>query len=331
MKHHILSIAIAAAFISGCSNGGSGMGAGIPSAVGHNSAAASVALNGVVRAISGPGPLTVSPAYAYISDSGTNTIYVYNFDPKTGMFGTEVGSTTSGLSEPEGACANGKDVWVVNSLASTVLKFRAPSITSSRSITTSGEYPRDCAVDPTTRNLAVSDFLSTEGPYGNVEIFKKATGTPTSVTCSNLQRYYFLAYDKKGNIFVDGENSAEDAFGLCEIPAGSTSGEAITLNVTPGFAGGVRVSGKDITILDPYANTIDQYAISGTTGTEVGSVTLNGVSDPVTDWIVGKHVLTANADSKDITSFAYPAGGAAVSTISGLSKPSKPIGITIAK
>jgi hypothetical protein len=331
LSKYALGAVAAAGILAGCSNGGQtgGMGAsGINPAASHGLSATSVAHNGVLHAITGPSRITPDKKskgqFAYVSDSGTDTIYVYDFSK--GNFGTEVGSDTN-TSEPQGACAHKKDAWVTNTGDSDVLEFANGSATSSNSLSISGEYPVGCSVDKK-GDVAVSDIISTSDTEGNVEVFKGGKGTPTSITCPDLYRYYFLSYDSKGNIWVDGENSSYD-FAFCEIKAGATSGTAITLNVNPEFPGGVTVSGKDIDILDQDAATINQYTISGTSGTEAGTVTLGGgISDPVQDWQDGKFVLTANAGSANATSFAYPAGGSPVSTVSGLSEP---IGVSVDK
>jgi hypothetical protein len=334
LSKYALGAVAAAGILAGCSNGGQtgGMGAsGVTPAAGHG-LSTSVAHNGILHAISGPS--RVSPdkkakgEFAYISDSGTNTIYVYDYSSKTGSFGSEVGSTTTSLSEPQGACSHKKDAWVTNTSDSNVLEFVNGSTTSSGSLSISGEYPVGCSVDKK-GDIAVSDIITTADGAGNVEIFKGGKGTPTSVTCPNLEKYYFISYDTKGNIWVDGTATlSSTGIGLCEIPKGATSGTAISLSAVPGFPGGVTVAGKDIDILDQDAATIDQYTVSGTTGTEVGTVTLSGVTDPVQDWQAGKFVLTANAASASATSFAYPAGGSAVSTVSGLTEP---IGVSVSK
>jgi hypothetical protein len=333
LSKYALGAVAAAGILAGCSNGGQsgGMGAsGINPAASHGLSATSVAHSGVVHAITGPSRISpdkkAKGEYAYISDSGSNNIYVYNYS--NGTFGSEVGSTDNGISEPQGACASKGNAWVTNTGTSQVLEFKAPSTTSSGSLTTSGEYPVGCSVDKK-GDIAVSDIISTSDTEGNVEIFKGGKGTPTSVTCPNLYRYYFLAYDKKGNIWVDGEDSSYE-FAFCEIKAGASSGTAITLNVNPEFPGGVTIAGKNVDILDQDAVTINQYTISGTSGTESGTVTLGGgISDPVQDWQAGKkYVLTANAGSANATAFKYPAGGTPTGTVSGLSEP---IGVSVAK
>jgi len=333
LSKYALGAIAAAGILAGCSNGGQtgGMGAsGVTPAAGHGLSATSVAHNGILHAIHGPS--RVSPdrkakgGFAYVADSGDNTIYVYDFSK--GMFGSLVGTDTSGTSEPQGACAHKKDAWVTNTGESNVLEFANGSATSSNSLTISGEYPVGCSVDKK-GDVAVSDIISTSDGNGNVEIFKGGKGTPTVATCPNLAKYYFIAYDKKGNIWVDGFATLSDSgIGLCEIAPGATTGTAISLNVLPEFPGGVTIAGKDIDILDQDTDSIDQYTVSGSTGTEVGSIALSDVSDPVQDWQDGKFVLTANAGDADATSFAYPAGGSPVSTASGLSEP---IGVSVDK
>jgi len=337
LSKYALAAVASASILAACSAGSqSGMGAAggtVPSMKGGGLANVT-AHNGVLHAIHGPGKV-VNPdkkskgGVTYISDYGANVVYVYDYNKKTGAFGSSVGSTSSGLSGPQGMCSSKKgQVYVANTNDSNLLGYKAPSTTSNVTLSDPGYFPAGCSVSKK-GDVAASNICN--APYcsqgGSVSIYKGGTGTPTVVTCPNLVRDYFDAYDTAGNIWVDGEGSSY-GFALCEIKAGSSSGTAISLNVSPAFPGGVQVSGKDITVLDQDSSTIDQYTISGTTGTEVGTVTLSGASFPVGDWIAKKFVLTANAGGANATSFAYPGGGAAVSTLSGFSEP---IGITATK
>ncbi|HEX4014862.1 MAG TPA: hypothetical protein VHX17_13375 [Candidatus Cybelea sp.] len=337
LSKYTLGVVAAAGILAGCSSGAqtSGLGSGVTPAAGQhvsgsNFAAKAPLMHGQANVKIVP----ISPdkkkakKYAYVSDSGANELFVYNF--ANGSFGTAVGST-SNVSQPQGLCALKTAVYLANTNDSQILVFKAPSTTSSSSLSTTGFFPVGCSVD-SKGDVAVSNICTAPycSPEGNVMIFKGGKGTPTTATCPNLARYYFLTYDKKGNIWVDGED-ASYAFAFCEIPAGSTNGQAISLNVDPEFPGGVQIGGKNVTILDQDTNTVDEYTISGTSGTLSGSVALGGgISDPVGDWITknGKYVLTANAGSANATSFAYPAGGNPVSTASGLVEP---IGVAVAK
>lgn len=271
----------------------------------------------------------VSPAkkggteYAYISGIYTDEIYVYDY--AKGKFGSSVGTITSGISEPQGICATKKDVWVANTGTSQLLEFAGGSLTSSGSLTDSGEYPVDCSVSKK-GNIAVSNIISTAGSGGNIEIFTGGKGSGTAATCSNLYEYYFLTYDKKGNIWVDGHNSSGN-FAFCEVPAGKTSGTAITLNVNPAFPGGVQMHGKYVTILDQEGSVIDEYSVSGSSGTEKGTISLSESGDDlVQDWFTGKDVVVGNLTAGQGDSFTDK-GGAAISTANA----SEALGIAVTK
>lgn len=248
---------------------------------------------------------------AYITGIYTDEIYVFPYTK--GKFGSQSGTITSGVSEPQGVCGDKSDVWVANTGDSNVLEFAAGGTTQIGSLTDSGMYPTDCAIGKG-GDIAVSNIESTSGTEGSVVFYKGGTGSGKSVTCSNLYRYYFDTYDKKGNLWVDGEDSS-GAFGFCEIKAGASSGTAITLNTPPGFPGGVQMDGKDVTILDQDASTIDKYVVSGTSGTEKGTIVLDESGDDlVTDWFDGKYILAGNFSTSQGDSFKKK-GGAAISTV----------------
>ena len=257
----------------------------------------------------------------YVSDSGTNTAYFYSY-----RSGKLKGSITSGLSEPQGLCSDPKgNVWVANTAESDVVEYAYGATTPKQTLATTGQYPVGCSVDKK-GDVAVSDIISTSDTGGNVEIFKGGKGSPTSVTCPNLDRYYFLGFDSKGNIFVDGEDSSY-AFAFCEIPSGGNSGEAIMLNAPPEFPGAVQWDGTYIVIEDQETGAIDRFRIRGTTGTLRGTVVLNGASFgfflPSRD-----RVLSFLSGSQGIGFFKYPAGGNAIKTLP-LGGLSEPVGFTV--
>lgn len=333
LSKYALAAVASASILAACSAGSqSGVGSagtmpltkgGIANLVAHNGNVLPLGTHGVVN----PDKKNKG-GYAYISDYGSNNVYVYNISQSSGAFGSEVGSTNSGISGPQGMCASKKgEAWVANTNDSNLLGYKGGSTTSNASLTDTGEYPAGCSVDKK-GDVAVSNICnSTSCGPGDVAVFKGGTGSPTAITCPNLRRYYFIAYDKQDNIWVDGEDSSY-VTALCEIKAGSSSGTAISLNVTPEFPGGVTVGGKDIGVLDQDTDTIDLYTISGTSGTEVGTVSLSGASDPVQDFLDKKFVLASNAGEGSTCSWAYPAGGSDVSCATGFSEP---IGVAVAK
>ena len=72
---------------------------------------------------------------------------------------------------------------------------------------------------------------------------------------------------------------------------------------------------------------IYEFAISGSTGTEVGSTPLDGSSDVMQFWIQGPKVIGPNS-AGSVIFWRYPKGGAPRKSIGGLSAPA---GATVSK
>lgn len=328
LSKYALAAVASASILAACSGAQSGLGSTgtMPAGgVGDLSSVAVLhpqALHQVgLRQAAGVHPAKGGGQFAYISGIYTDEIYVYPYTK--GKFGTESGTITSGISEPQGVCANKSDVWVANTGTSQLLEYPVGKTTSSGSLTDTGEYPTDCTIDKK-GDIAISNIESTSGTAGDVVIFAGGKGSGTAVSCSNLHRYYFISYDKKGNLWVDGENSSY-GFGFCEIPAGASSGTPITLSQNPSFPGGVEATKKGVTILDQDSSTIDEYKVTGSSGTLSGSIVLDESGDDlVTDWFDGKYILAGNLTTGQGDSFGKK-GGAAISTASA----SEALGIAV--
>lgn len=253
----------------------------------------------------------------YVSDYGSNVLYVFSYET-----GKEIGSTTKGISGPQGLCASTTgEAYLANTNDSNILGFKDGSTTSNIALSDSGEYPAGCAVDKK-GDVAVANICSAPScTGGDVTVFKGGTGTPTAYTCPNLNRYYFIAYDGNGNLFVDGENGSY-SFALCEVPKGSAKAEAITLSTIPQFPGDIQWDGKYLAIQDQSSGaTIYRFAIHGTTGMLKGTVTGVGGSPFIMDGkrkVVGMEVGGSGA----IYFWHYPKGGDPYKTlqIGGLSE-----------
>jgi hypothetical protein len=261
----------------------------------------------------------------YISDYGAGVVYFYNYTP--GKIGSEAGSISSGISGPQGLCSDKKgDVYIANTDDSNVLEYAHGSTTLKNTLSATGEYPVGCAVS-TKGNLAVTNIASTSGGEGNVLVFTKAKGTPKSYTCGDLDRYFFPAYDKKGNLYVDGLD-ASGAFAMCELPKGSDAMENLNVSSPAEFPGGVSWDGKYVAVNDQEEARIDQYSISGTTATLAGTVSLNGASDVDQDTVAGGYVIGPDAGDATVELWNYPAGGSIIDSLGGFSEP---IGSTVSK
>ncbi|MGC9992592.1 MAG: hypothetical protein ABSD52_09400 [Candidatus Cybelea sp.] len=250
----------------------------------------------------------------YISDLGTDDVYVYSY-PEGVLKGT-----LTGFNRPWGLCVDkaGK-VFVTDEGAFRILEYAHGGTKPLATLKDPGEDPGGCSVDPTTGDLAVAN-ISTPATYpGDVAIYKKARGTRKTHKDPQIIYYEYCGYDNQGNLYVDGMTA--DAFAFAELPKGKALFANIGLNENIRFAGGVQWDGHYVAIRDYEANVIYQFSISGSSGTETGSTSLGGSSYAVQFWIHGSNVIGPNADSANVMFWNYPAGGSPTKTIDGLTTP----------
>lgn len=93
-----------------------------------------------------------------------------------------------------------------------------------------------CAVDPATDDIATP-------ASGGVIIFRHARGKGKVYYGSALIEAFSDGYDNSGNLFLDGFNNSH-AFGLVELPKGSSTFETVTLSNGVEFPGAVQWDGK---------------------------------------------------------------------------------------
>jgi hypothetical protein len=273
-------------------------------------------------------PEATKQSLLYVSSVLTNDVYVYAYSTQ------QLVGTLTGFSTPYGLCADKKgDVWVVNDGASDLLEYAYGGTAPIRTLSDPGEYPEGCAVDPTTGNLAVTNFYSTSGG-GNVAIYAHAKGTPKVYTASGFENYRFCGYDPSGNLYIDGVSGSE-TFVFAYLAKGASQFANIDLEQKIEWPGGVQWDGKWVDVGDTDAGVI--YQTNGAGGEVEGSVDLSG-SDYVNEfWIVGatatktKKNATVVAPSQDgsagVGIYDYPAGGDPTATI----KVSEPFGAVVSK
>jgi hypothetical protein len=268
-------------------------------------------------------PKAVPDNLWYVADTFASSIFMYSWRKQT-----EVGEIGSGLSEPYTFCVDkAQDVYIADFGLQEILEYQHGGTTPIKTLSTNGDAI-SCAVDPTTGNLAVVNFISNSGD-GNVLVYTNATGTPTKYSVTDLLEIWFASYDASGNLFVDGESYS--GVELAELPAGGSSFETITANVSFGFPGGVQWDGKYLDVGDQTTNTVYQFTVSGTTATEEGSTPLTGASDAFQFFVPkfgsgrhnpqGNRITAADFGTGNANKYLYPAGGNPTKTISGFSNP----------
>lgn len=190
-----------------------------------------------------------------------------------------------------------------------------------------GNYkPIGCAVDPTTGNLAVTNYKDTSSG-GNVAIYADAQGEPTFYSDSRIPNPFYCGYDNQRNLFIDGGGP------FAELPSGSGSFTNITLNRKKTAYGEVQWDGTYITVTSQNANKIYRLQISGSKGTIISTTHLKGPGRRATSqsWIQGSTITApigpGQLDNK-IGFWNYPSGGKA-STIVNLGSRAEAVGVTV--
>jgi hypothetical protein len=261
----------------------------------------------------------------YLSDGGANDVDVYSYPAAT-----KVGKLTN-LNSPAGLCLGSAGaVWVVVTGSSQIVEYAHAGTKPEATLTNQGaSYLLGCSVDPTTGDLAVTDYGPPTGG-GRVWVYAGAKGAPKGYTDSNLLFAYFCGYDDGGNLFIDGEDSSRQ-FKLFELPSGGSKLESITLHHSIGFPGGVQWDGKYVAIGDQEyekqeKSAIYQVSIAGSGGTVEGTTPLSGSCqvlqfDVTTVGMQGSKVIGPDSCKNIANFYKYPSGGSATKTLTGFQYP----------
>ncbi len=249
----------------------------------------------------------------YISDVGTNDVYVYTY-PAGNLVGT-----LTGFTEPQGECSDGKgNVWIANTQKSRIVEYAHGGTTPIATLLDPGEYPGGCAVDAQ-GNLAVANLVATTGGRGSVAWYAGAKGKPQIIASSSFEEVYFAGFDRAGNLFVDGwpPNFAQAVLG--EIAHGSDRLVSVPINgATIEYPGGVQVHGNTVDVGDQIDNAVFHIDEDGTVA---GVMPLDGASDCVEGTILRKTFVCPDSGNAAVEFFRYPAGGAPKRATKGLSEP----------
>lgn len=268
-------------------------------------------------------PDAVRTNLLYVSDLNLNVVNVYSYP------GGKLKGTLTGFAAPHSECVDkAGNVFIANGGVKQLLEYAHGGKSPIHTFTVPG-FTHGCSVDPTTGNLAVLHDPPSDGP-GGISIFKHAKGKPTEYTTPNVFRVYFIGYDNKGNLFVDGTDM-HVAFEFAELPAGSTTANAVTLNQSIVLPGAIQWDGKHLAVGDQVSifgpSTVYEFSIQGTTGTETGATPMTDSCDVLQFWIQGKRMIAANDCSSNVMYFGYPGGGSSIKTISD--SLSEPVGVTV--
>jgi hypothetical protein len=249
----------------------------------------------------------------YVSDISTDDVNIYLY-----ASGTQIGALT-GFNEPQGECIdNSGDIYITNTKSSEIFEYAYGATSPKKTLVDPGQYPSGCSYDANTGELAVSNILSTNsyGP-GSVSLYAKAKGSPKIIASPSFAEVFFLGYDSKDNLFLDGF-SPDDTFQYGEIPKGRSSISLITVSgATIEFPGGVQWDGHQMTVGDQKGPI---YQIEDN-GDIIGTTTLSGACDVVQYFILDSKITAPDSCNENSDIYAYPGGGSPIVEIGNLRAP----------
>jgi hypothetical protein len=258
-------------------------------------------------------PEAKSEDLLYVSDVQTNDVNVYAYP------GHRLVGTLTGLGQPRSECVDtAGDVWIADVEGFDLVEYAHGGMKPIAALSTPAR-PNGCSVDPTTGNLAVTGGVN----HVVVSIYRYYSAHrrwryENRYTDSAMRLAYFCGYDSQGNLFIDGVKGGE--FRFAELPPRSDTFTNITLSQSIKSPGQVQWDGNYITVGDSGVSpsVIYQFSISGSSGAEVGSTTLDGTKGVKQFWIQGKTVIGPDGDNDDVGFWKYPAGASPTKLIGGV-------------
>ena len=199
----------------------------------------------------------------YVSDPANNVIHIFPVAPRPQP---ECGRITAGLNDPQGLALDAHgDLFVANTSAFNILKFKPGHANPSLTISDAGEYPAGVSVNASGL-IAVTNYQSTtmnqNGMYGpgTVSMFEP-NGTPIGTFSDPTAVHeYFPKVDASGNVYTTFSNNSNGSGSVNEFIAATGYQTVVEdTNITEGFPGGIDLFDGLLYVGDQNSNVINAY------------------------------------------------------------------------
>lgn len=265
----------------------------------------------------------------YISNDYTNEVEVFTY-PEGGHV-----AKLKGIEQPGPICTDSSgDVFITGYNPGKIIEYAHGATHPKATLVL--PYPGfadDCAIDPTTNNLAATDG-------GELEIYQSISGSPITILPPRGSVFDWVSYDTSGNLFVSGAVGRNGA--MWEVPKGMTTAFYITfpegdqdLLLGPLHWDGeyISVLGLDTYTVSRVTATVENLAsfAASIKGSVVSETAFENCKQPWTFWIQTSTLMlscTARQIGTDkrysVGSWDYPEGGKLTKSLIKGDKPGGP-------
>jgi 6-phosphogluconolactonase (cycloisomerase 2 family)/alpha-tubulin suppressor-like RCC1 family protein/fibronectin type 3 domain-containing protein len=280
---------------------------------------------------------TVSGAarFAYVANSGSNTVSIYNVTPTGQLF--PLGTVATG-NNPYSVTVDpsGRFAYVANFYSYTVSMYsinQASGALTSIGTVATGDYssPNSVTVDPTgrfayarnsnTKTVLIYSIDQSSGiltPVGS----PVATGTtPDSVAIDPTGRFAYVANSTTSTVSIYSLNQASGALTSLGTVATGNSPYSVTVDPTGRFA----------YVANNSSNTVSVYQINQTSGalTSLGTVATGSYPQSVTVDPTGRFAYVANSSSSTVSMYSINQTNGALTSLGTVATGYNPYSVTV--
>ena len=250
-----------------------------------------------------------------IAVSGTVNSDVDVFDPSGRTL-----DDLSGFQTPQGLASDAKgNLYIADEGNNRIQIYSAGFKGKPTTLSDPGQYPNSVATFEGGKSVAAVNLYTTSFGPGSITIYTNdVAGAP--ITNRKISQALFAAFDAKGNLYVDFSTKSGCPC-IARIANATKGGAKLTMHTTSNSISpaGIQVTNTgQIAILD-YGNIVYTYnpPSHGSLGSPVATTVLDGVGTSGAFAFTRdmKDLYTVNYnDDGTVFEYAYPAGGASVSS-----------------